>query len=326
MNPDKQFKKVVSEIYKHVNEKKWGCIIDGCVEVAINSHLLQKNGILNNVTEKGHIIEIKATDIFSWSSEKAPIAMKRVGINNAFSLSLFCSKHDTSIFKEIETHPLEMDNYRNQLLLSYRVVCAEIRKKELNLELKTRILNSKTLYVLINREYVETFITGTKIGIKDLRHYKDIFEKELEKAENEFVFKVFKYPLIKVYGSATFSPLEKHILNPIQNTPFNSVFIHVIPYENNLNIIVGYCKNFVSDWIIKYVTGWENLNSNQLELKLTDLFAARIENWGLSPNIHEKISKQTLDEFMKYLHENSMNFEEGQETNLNLFENTNYGN
>lgn len=325
MNPTKQLQKIFAQINKHVTEKKWKCIIDECNENAINSHLLQKNGILNNIAENGHLIEIKPTDFFSWSPDKTPMAMKSLGINNAFSLTLFCNNHDTSIFKEVETHPLDLENYRNQLLLSYRVVCAEIRKKEINVELNTRILNSITLRGSIRREDIEVFLKGTKLGIIDLNRYKQLFENELKKGGDNFVFKTYKYPLIKIYGSATFSPLDKLITNPEQVEPLNSVFIHVIPLNQNLNILVGYHKNYVSEWIRKYVDEWENLNSEQLELKLTNLFAAHIENWGLSPKIKNNISKQTLDKFVNYSFENALNIDEEQITEFNLFENKNYG-
>lgn len=325
MNPTKQMLNIFSQISKNVSAIKWKCIIDGCNENTINSHLLQKNGILDNVAEKGHLIEIKVTDFFSWTPDTSPIAMKRVGINNAFSLSLFCNKHDSSIFKEIETHPLNIDDYRTQLLLSYRVICAEIRKKEINIEMNTRILNSNTLKGQIDNKYIETFLKGTQLGINDLNRYKKIFEIELDKEENQFVFNSFSYPLIKIYGSAVFSPLDKLISNPEQVEPLNSVFIHVIPYNQRLTVIVGYHKNYVSKWIIKFIEDWGDLNNNQLELKLTNLFAARIENWGLSPSIFKDVSKQTLDKFMEYSHENAFNLLEDQDTKFNLFENENYG-
>src|SRR4030042_5014699 len=98
--------KIFAQISKNVENKKWKCIIDDCNSVAINSHLLQQNGILNIVADSGHITEMRQTDFLKWNQRNPPIQMARVGIRNAFSLQVFCSEHDSSIFKRIETPPV----------------------------------------------------------------------------------------------------------------------------------------------------------------------------------------------------------------------------
>ena len=184
--------------------------------------------------------EVKASDIFTWSPDKDPLIMKRTGVNNAFSLPLFCNHHDTSIFSHIETDSLVLTDYKTQLLLSYRVVCAEIRKKEISVEFFTRVINANTLTGQIDKDSLETFLEGTKLGINDLTIYKELLEEEIENEENKCVFQLFLYPLIKVFASATFSPIDLLTTDPKQEDPFNAVYIHIIPYDGNLNIIVGY--------------------------------------------------------------------------------------
>jgi hypothetical protein len=61
---DKERLKIMSNISKNVQNKEWNCLFKGCQDNAINSHLLQRNGILNNLIEDGHLIEIKANDFF----------------------------------------------------------------------------------------------------------------------------------------------------------------------------------------------------------------------------------------------------------------------
>lgn len=39
--------KILQNINKNVNNKNWECLHPNCENNAINSHLLQKNGILN---------------------------------------------------------------------------------------------------------------------------------------------------------------------------------------------------------------------------------------------------------------------------------------
>ena len=126
---DKQQMKTLQGITKNVHTMRHHCQVDGCEEAAINSHLLQRNGILNNIAENNHLIEARPTDFFKWNAIDCPIEFRQVGINQAISLSVFCDKHDTELFKKIEQGNLDLGDYETQLLLSYRVVCAEIVRK-----------------------------------------------------------------------------------------------------------------------------------------------------------------------------------------------------
>lgn len=324
MSDFKKRKRIIAQIYKNVFKRKCECIETECNNGAINSHLLQQNGILYNVTDFGHLVEMKPTDIHRWTPDKDPITMKRVGIRTAFTIPLFCDKHDSVLFKSIEKHPINFHDYSVQLLFSYRVVCAEIRKKETVIELNKRMLSSANLRGQINEKELNTLIKGNELGINDLEKYKVLLEKEMSDLKDQFVFFVYKYPLIKIYCSAAFSPIDINT-DPEQEEPFDSVFIHVIPYDDSLIIIAGYHKEHVTDWIKNYVAGWNDLESNQLEIRLTDLFVAHVENWGMSPKIYKNIESKTLDQFMKYRRENSLNHSPNQTTEVNLFENDNYG-
>jgi len=312
--------KIVASIHKNVHSKKWPCIIEECEALSINSHLLQKNGILDNVTVDGHLVEFKLTDIHSWSKNERPFNFSKLGVNKAFSLPLFCNNHDTLLFKSIETHPLGLDSFKVHLLLSYRVVCAELRKKEINVDLFTRILNSQILKGEINPNPIETSLRGSELGIRDLKIYKELFENEIEKEQRNFVFKSYTYPMLEVYGSAIFSPVDISEIDPYQKEPLNSVFVHIIPYNGELNIIVGYNSDYADDWIIDYMNSWTDLIPENLQKKLTNLFAAYIENWGTSPYLHSKMKKENLELFIEYSYKDSSNYSPNQLAEFNLFE------
>src|SRR5436190_16641801 len=121
---------IIAQITKNLKNKKWNCLIDGCDEVAINSHLIQQNGLLSNITYNGHLVELKMMDANKWDNKKLPFEFGTVGIKQALSHKVFCNKHDTEIFKPIEKDDENFDSYEAFLLFSYRAVCAEIRKKE----------------------------------------------------------------------------------------------------------------------------------------------------------------------------------------------------
>jgi len=320
-----EFQKILAQIYKHVNEKKWTCLDPKCSDFAINSHLLQQKGVLDQITENGHTIEVKFAGVFKWNSNTPPLEFKLTGITKAISYPLFCSNHDSQIFNEIESNEIDFDDYRTQLLFSYRVVCSELRKKHQALEVKQRVLNSKTLQGQFNREPIELFVESLKMGINDLFTYKAWFEAELEDNKHEFEFITLKYPIIKVYGAAIHSPVDYESDDPLQVEPLDSVFIHIIPHDDHLNIILGYHKRYTNDWIKKYINSWINLNQSKLELKLTDLFVTKIESWGMSPLLYRKIPTKVKDSIIEYIGDNAMDYSIHQSVNFNIFEGENYG-
>jgi len=324
MIPSKEHQKIYSQIFKNVFSRSWKCLIDECNKTSINSHLLQQNGILNTVAENGHLYELKAKDTFKWDNESPVLEFTLVGIKKAISLPLFCNEHDTTFFKEVESNPIDFHKYRSQLLLSFRAVCAEIRKKQRNIEIFTRILNANTLKGEIDRDSIEIFLKGTAFGITDLERYKGLLGEEIKLNKATFSFSTFTYPLIKIYGSATFSPMDD-FTDPDQNHPLNAVFIHVIPYNNILHVIVGYHNDCVDEWITNYLDSWRNLETRDLENKLTNLFATRIETWGLSPSLYRSIPAKTLKKLIRYCSDNAMNHSVNQKVDFNIFESNNYG-
>lgn len=55
----KQQKKVFviyETIIKRVNDKQRICQSPGCSDYTINSHLMQRNGVLSHITENSHLI------------------------------------------------------------------------------------------------------------------------------------------------------------------------------------------------------------------------------------------------------------------------------
>jgi len=328
MNRPTNLQKVIAQIHKNVYSKKYECLVPNCTNCSINSHLLQRNGILNTISEEGHLIEYGASDLLKWSQESKSLKFRKLGLKKIVSLPLFCGEHDTSIFKQIETEPLDLTMYRSQLLFSYRTLCSEVRKKERNKIFFERVLNANSIKgeipPLAKIEF-ETFLEGTKRGLKDFEKYKTLFEEEIHNEKGTFNFQTIHFPLIKICGSAVFSPIDYSSDNPFKDLPLYSIFIQVIPRATNLIIIIGYHKDYVSDWMKEYINSWQGLEGESLERKLTNLLATRIETWAMSPKLFNNIPKLVLEQFEEYWENNAMNLSQDQEINFNIFEGQNYG-
>jgi hypothetical protein len=316
-------KEIIANIVKNVSRKKWKCILDNCDENAINSHLLQQNGILDKVVESGHLVELKKKSMF-----EDDFIFKEVGIKDAISIHLYCQKHDTDLFKYIETKKPDFDDYGTQILFSYRATCAEIRHKEENIEVATRLLNSNILDLeYTNPDAADTMndiIESHKIGIKDLSFYKEQFESYLtNQGSKQYEFITIRYKPLKICASSLSSPLmpeEQADYDFVhREEAWNTFFINVIPQLDHLYIIIGYHKNYVNDWIINYIESWKTEDEVTQQINLTELLATRIVYWGMSRSIFATIPQHVRKQFTNFWDENKMDFSTELNFGTNLF-------
>jgi len=320
MNSTKLKYKILAQIRKNVSAKNWKCATENCSGTAINSHLLQRNGILNSIAEDGHLVELRIKDAFRWQNEHSPIEFKKVGIWSALSMPIFCSQCDSSLFKSIESQALNLFDYRTFVLLCYRVVCAEQRKKQQNVEIYERLLGAETLKGIIDSTKVELFLKGFKLGVDDLERLKHIVKMELENGQNIFEFATYTYPLIKVYGASLFSVVDRYDPDEMAMSLFDDVYIHVIPSTHELFILCGYLKEYKTNWIVEYTQSWANLTDENLKLKLSNLFAARIENWGMAPSLFNQIPVETMNKMIMFWNKHAMHIHRDLHVDFNLFE------
>ena len=278
----REIKNKLNKIERHIENEKWPGLHPNCQASAINSHLLQRNGILNNVAENGHLCEMRKPNVYE--RENKLIDIKKVGISQAISFPLFCSKHDSSLFKSIEGKHIDFDSYLSQLLFSYRSLCSEIRKKEFSIELYSAALPE-------NKDKFDLLL-HTKLGLEDLKHYKRLFEDEIGMPQDNFTFLHLSYPFIPVYasGTSTSFSLDGTIVDSTEgigvNQIIDSFFINIIPQKESLEIIVGYNNNHTNSKIKNYVNSWKNLSKLQLFNKIIDLFNDSLESWGMSPSFY----------------------------------------
>lgn len=314
--------KTLAEIQKKISKVKWPCMCPKCTAKAINSHLLQRHGILNHVAVDNHIYEITREDVFKWP-ESNPLKFKKIGLNNAISYPLFCDKHDAIFFLPIESGTVDFDDYKSQLLFSYRAVCAEIRKKEINLfEIQKNAASIEEMSIV-----GEAQLIGNDKGIKDLNYYKYLIEDELKTFKKKFTFYHFSYPVLDIYTSASMSyeifdsASDRQVEAALAKKVWNVIFIHIIPQQTTTEIILGYHNNHTSREMEEYVTSWKGLGMDEMGYKLTDLFVAHVEDWGMSPQLFEKIPGDRFENFFELQIKYSTLIAE-QKTNVayNLFE------
>ena len=296
----KEIMAIIAKIHKNVLQKKYLCLHPECNEMSINSHLLQQKGILNHLAENNHLIEVKSKTIFEMK-EGAFTKFDKIPVSQAVSFPLFCNYHDSQIFKVIETYPVDFTAYNNQLLFSYRSLCAELRKEEFGIEGARRILNAATLQNKINSRYLSNELEEGTVAFNALIKYKEMFEFEIANNSNRnFTFKTFKYEPIKIGVSAVFSVFVSDGDVVYKDDLNHDIFVNIIPQMDSLNIIIGYNNNYCDEWVVNYVKSWEGLTFAELKVAITDLIANRIETWTIAQSVYNSISDDKKREFLQY--------------------------
>ena len=188
-------------------------------------------------------------------------------------------------------------------------------------------VSSKELIAPVEPLPVELNDNTTSVLSSDLNYYKYLLEDELKANKGKFTFFHYSYPVLDIYSSATMSyeifnsRSERQVEEALKKKVWDAVFIHIIPQPTSTEIIIGYHNNHTSRDLEEYVKSWYGLGKDEIGYKLTDLFVAHIEDWGLSPRLYEKIPEERFNRFFELQAKYSTEVIE-QKTNVgyNLFE------
>jgi hypothetical protein len=307
-------KNLGAKIYLKAENSKKTCFAEGCSEYAINSHLLQKNIILKRISEKGHLYKV---DINPFTLKTR---FSKIGINDALTFKGFCSTHDTSIFHPIETKQVDFSNPKSALLLNYRAILNNIRKKQVGVLVgqESRKASIKSFNPLAF-ERAEGYIKAQQDGIENLIKYKDSLLECLENETNNFYTSSVLLPKLDIAASAVFQLETRSEIISMVNRGFNPnvqtmVFFHAIPLENETRIILSCMDKHLSK------TSHLFLEFKEDPIKFcSDILVKRIETWVCSSSIYLKSFKpqerRILHEYVEY----PVNGDSDAITSLNIF-------
>ncbi|MCK5910344.1 MAG: hypothetical protein KAG62_10370 [Caulobacter sp.] len=105
---------------------------DACATTKIiRAHTLQRNGTLNRIAKDGHVYSAK-TMAHGLATTNGEFVPQREGLKSASTFLGFCGKHDTEMFKPIETGLLPIDA-KSAFLLSFRAAAYELFEKRAGL-------------------------------------------------------------------------------------------------------------------------------------------------------------------------------------------------
>lgn len=155
---------------------------DECKGGIINAHTIQRNGGLSRIAVDGHVYQfgVHLPDLNSGDESLGP---KLVGIKNATTFTGFCSKHDTYIFKPIETQPVG-DNEEQAFLLGYRSICKELYAKERQFDLIGITRQADRGESIFAQRAIQStlddYTRGVEAGLKDIKYIKTKMDNILQ--------------------------------------------------------------------------------------------------------------------------------------------------
>lgn len=317
----------INKARNRATNKNRTCMYGTCNEKAIKSHVLQKNGILKEISEENHLIQLAIPNAFNLV-KNGMFEFKKIGINDAYTFMGFCNKHDTEIFKPIEEkNTLNCHSIYHQALFSYRGLCQEIRRKEISIEWIDEL--TQDLSLDMTEDFV-SLLDGYKAGITNLNFFREEFEKSFISQDfSKFSFSTVEIPKIELCISAPLNLGE--IENPL-NLSYEdwknqkprilpTSFINIFPIKDKSYFIGGYHKEYPCTWTEKKLNKFSYSKSKIIKKELSDFIVLRLEFWVMSLRLFRSIPEDTIRKYKKIFSDNVWNHSEKLKTKINLFEN-----
>ena len=296
------------------------CFHPDCEEESINSHILQKNGILSIIAEDQHVIE--------WRINKykdSEYFFKRIGINVAFSFKCFCAHHDFNLFEPIEQNEIDFSNYKTLLLFTLRTIYNEIYRKLINVNILECLIENNSC--LLSSSDLKSKISQEELGINDLKKIETVIWNDLNSEVESFVFKTREISqkdicLSSFYPYETSKELNNYFIQHKKyKENITELFVSLFPYQGKSIYIMAYRKE--NEILVKpYINDFFSCSERKLEIKITNLMMFHCETWAISNDFYTKRIKENQEAFSFATKFHSKNFNERMFFDLNIFSDT----
>lgn len=216
---------------------KYKCCCPECNEAAIKSHLLQRHPVLEALTgDKNELLQFEDNWEDARSGRWDLYTEKTRGINDAMQYRLFCSKHDSLLFKDLESRNSIPESKRDCLLLAYRAACS-VRHQE---ERRMHLFESKVEQE--PNEFDAAFLKNSLSFIRRMDALINNLWKALDGKDASYTFRMIEMPYIPVAASDCIvdeEDYQDHIMDETYCKPLNCYFVNLIPGDKRLFLLLG---------------------------------------------------------------------------------------
>lgn len=258
------------------------CNYPGCNCKAINSHVLQRSRYVKSIAEDGLVLQI--SDEHSQpllDGDENSNLFKLLSTKQAMSLPIFCEdrQHDQKLFKTIEQKEIDLDSYDTYLRLSYRAYCAaraQEQRRAIQYEINPTINTfCKGPLFDIQKNYSHRVIDMMALGIE--RCYSSMKGKQYD----GYSFQRFTIERVPVCLSDCIF-VEDELMEAVDsNIPLSPMFVHVLPYDDRTEVLIGYELNQKTEFIESVLKEWKTTDDYVKSLMHLMAYA---NNWCVSPS------------------------------------------
>jgi hypothetical protein len=293
-----QYLKDNDEIKKIIHSKNSPmCLFPGCSDIPIKSHSLQKSLLKSIVDSTNHVKRISINVEFKLNG-KITVLDENVGINNASTFEGFCNKHDTEVFKSIETNVIDYNNNEHLFLLLYRSIAREYFESN-----KSFSLFKNTINELI-KDMDENNMLGPCLWVQLYLKYCEYLyiEKIKENADICLINRIWDNNYHYYHSTLDkFIPIFLNSFFAVQGTNCDILYskditkeyplfcsVTILPQNNKTDIFYAVAKEQCYE-LRAFLRQFENKNIEELELFLSDLIIRNSDNFYISPEYWRKI-------------------------------------
>lgn len=250
-----QFADLLQKARCYADKYKYRCCCPDCEKEAIKSHLLQRHPLLTSIADsRNKVFQFEDNWEDARSGRWNFYSDKTRGINDAMQYRLFCRRHDSDLYKDLESRNSLPASKYDCLLLSYRAACSVRHQEE------------KRMHFYEYRDQQEpneintAFMKNSQKFIQRMNAVIDNLWKALQGEDGSYMFRMIAMPLIPVAASDCIvdeEDYQTHIMDDEYCEPLNCYFINLIPDNDRLLLLLG-CdtrfdrngkyKNIVSDF------------------------------------------------------------------------------
>ena len=258
------------------------CYHPDCNNKSINSHILQKNGILSTIANDRHLWEMQIDNF-----KKPQYQFKKTGINQIYSFKCFCNEHDTKLFKKIENNIIDFNDYESCLLFALRTIYNEIWRKDVNIKMYDYLIKLKP--EKFNTPIFNEHIRQEKLGFIDLKFIESEIWNDLKYGTESYVFENRELTKIDLclssfYNYDTTKEMHEYrIKNGKDMERVSEIFINIFPFNNKTILLMGYNKKDEQKLKGYFYTFFKE-SERRLQRKLTNLMLFQCETWVVSDN------------------------------------------
>ncbi len=265
-----------------------------------SAHSLQNNGVLSKISENGHVV-IPNTD---YGKDDLIYDVKDVSKNKATTFTGFCDKHDTLVFKDIETKEIDVTSNKQCFLFAYRAFALELHKKKEALKSRQQLFEvrptlSKEIEFIAQYRYAE-------LALNDVSVYKKFFDKALINENYDMIQSTtftFDYEVsMAACGGFTLTyDIKGNKMNDIhsmEDERLKTLFFTIIPNNGKTYFIFSWIK-YDNVFFKDYIQQLEGLTEEQFKTYINNFLPSYTENLVIAPSLWSSFTKHQKDAFFK---------------------------